>query len=120
MGPSSCKNSLHYFSLPDILGIALHCRFWTSKPEGCKRGGSCRYLHDPTRGFTGEKMENRRTLSTIYENDTGEVDDESCDQCDVALHGNRNMYAHRVASHVDNGGIGKEKVTGGVIPLIIT
>ena len=61
-------------------------------------------------------MENRRTLSTIYENDTGEVDDESCDQCDVALHGNRNMYAHRVASHVDNGGIGKEKVTGGVSP----
>ena len=67
-----------------------HCRFWTRKPEGCRRGEGCQYLHVPVRRFSGDQRVNRRTLSTIYENDTGEVDDESCDQCDVALHGNRN------------------------------
>ena len=48
-----------------------HCRFWTTKPEGCRRGETCRYLHAMGPRFCPEERQNRRRVSVVL----------SCDMC---------------------------------------
>ena len=48
-----------------------HCRFWTTKAEGCRRGETCQYLHAVSTRFYDEERNNLRTASSVF----------SCDLC---------------------------------------
>ena len=44
-----------------------HCRYWTTKKEGCNRGEFCQYLHVPGKKYSDEVIGKCRTLYTVYE-----------------------------------------------------
>ena len=52
-----------------------HCRYWSTKPEGCTRNEKCQYLHVASNRFSD------RSLFTVYEEDN-ENESDSCDPCD--------------------------------------
>ena len=67
-----------------------HCRYWTSKAEGCKRREECQYLHVSSKRFSGENHE--------YEN---EDDTDACNQCDYESTNISDLKAHRRAQYTN-------------------
>ena len=64
-----------------------HCRYWSSKPEGCNRNEECQYLHLASKRFSD------RSLFTVYEDDN-EDESDSCDPCDIDLSDNHEEDTH--------------------------
>ena len=78
-----------------------HCRYWTSKPEGCKRKEACDYLHVSTKRFScyGEidgRMENHE-----YDN---QDDKDTCDQRDFESTSNSDLEVH-IRTQTTNGSV---------------
>ena len=80
-----------------------HCRFWTSKSEGCRRKEKCQYLHVIGKRFSEEELTSRRKLSTVHEHEREEEESEGatvpCDERAMAYHDRRDLNAHRQTQH---------------------
>ena len=82
-----------------------HCKYWTSKPEGCKRNETCQYLHLSSKRLSVSDIDNDRTLFTVYEDENEEESENEsiqCDQCPNLLWNTRDLETHRKAIHITN------------------
>ena len=81
-----------------------HCRYWTKRLEGCKRGISCQYLHVESMKYVVPNMQSTNGPTTNEQEVafTSETENVmvvfSCDECTYTINNELLLTAH-VATH---------------------
>ena len=71
-----------------------HCRYWTTRQEGCNRGDFCQYLHVHEKRYSGEEIEKPQTLFTVYEEEN-EDPTLTCEHRDRVAGSDYGLKTHR-------------------------